>query len=92
MQATEPDGVAMEMPKWKCHKVVHALKIVQVDNSNPQPDEVLLFFEPPYQPRKMPSHWIGKHQPKNGGYFVVYDDGYESFSPRDAFESGYTRL
>ncbi len=25
-----------------------------------------------------------------GGYYVVYEDGYKSFSPAGAFESGYT--
>ena len=33
-----------------------------------------------------------KHQPTVGGYYVVYKDGYKSFSPADAFESGYTRV
>jgi hypothetical protein len=27
-----------------------------------------------------------------GGYFVVYDDGYTSYSPAAAFESGYSRI
>jgi hypothetical protein len=27
-----------------------------------------------------------------GGYYVVYEDGYKSFSPASAFENGYTRL
>lgn len=26
------------------------------------------------------------------GYYVVYDDGYESWSPTRAFEEGYTEL
>lgn len=26
-----------------------------------------------------------------GGYFIRYDDGYESYSPKEAFESGYAR-
>jgi hypothetical protein len=31
-----------------------------------------------------------KHAPEIGGYYVLYDDGYESWSPAAAFESGYT--
>jgi len=27
-----------------------------------------------------------------GGYYVVYKDGYESFSPAEAFEEGYTLI
>ena len=29
---------------------------------------------------------------KVGGYYVVYEDGYKSFSPAEAFESGYKRV
>ncbi len=36
--------------------------------------------------------YMRKHQPKIGGYFVVYKDGYKSFSPAEAFEEGYTRI
>lgn len=35
---------------------------------------------------------MAKHKPVAGGYFVVYEDGYESFSPAKAFEEGYTRI
>lgn len=38
------------------------------------------------------ANYIRKHDPQIGGYFVVYGDGYKSYSPRAAFESGYTRL
>lgn len=36
--------------------------------------------------------YINKHKPKVGGYYVVYKDGYKSFSPADVFEEGYTRV
>lgn len=36
--------------------------------------------------------WVGKHQPRAGGYFVVYDNGYASFSPKEAFENGYAPI
>ena len=34
--------------------------------------------------------YLEKHDPAAGGYFVEYDDGYESFSPAKAFNEGYT--
>ena len=34
--------------------------------------------------------YVAKHSPKGGGYYVRYADGYESWSPADAFEGGYT--
>jgi len=33
--------------------------------------------------------WMLKHNPTPGGYYVVYNDGYASFSPAEAFETGY---
>ena len=35
---------------------------------------------------------VEKHNPEAGGYYVVYEDGYKSFSPAKAFEEGYTRI
>jgi hypothetical protein len=32
--------------------------------------------------------YVLKHNPTVGGYYVLYEDGYESFSPADAFEKG----
>ena len=37
-------------------------------------------------------NYMHKHKPEVGGYYVVYEDGYKSFSPAGAFESGYTLL
>jgi hypothetical protein len=44
--------------------------------------------------------YMDKHQPLPGGYWVAYmdaagkfsEDSYQSFSPADAFESGYRRV
>ena len=36
--------------------------------------------------------YIEKHAPLVGGYFVRYEDGYESFSQAAAFEGGYTPI
>jgi hypothetical protein len=45
-----------------------------------------------YAPFDVDGDFITKHKPEAGGYFVVYDDGYASFSPAKAFEEGYTQL
>ena len=46
-----------------------------------------------YGPIKV-SHYgyYEKHRPEPGGYYVVYDDGYKSYSPAKAFEDGYTLI
>jgi hypothetical protein len=36
--------------------------------------------------------FVFKHNPQPGGYYVVYEDGYESYSPAKAFEEGYTKI
>ena len=83
--------VSTEMPKYRCHKQVWALKIggilTKVDGG-----AVLAPREDGYAPLEVDAAYMAKHQPKVGGYYVVYEDGYKSFSPADAFESGYTRL
>ena len=33
-----------------------------------------------------------KENPNQEGYYVVYEDGYESWSPREAFENGYSEI
>lgn len=75
-----------EMPKYECHKVVHALKILGISLNGE------LGFEFPFDSILMDREWLDKHNPEVGGYYVVYQDGYKSFSPAEAFESGYTRI
>lgn len=84
--------IARELPKYRCHKEVWALKIKSVVPTTIT-EEVgfTLFFDGEgYAPVKVSSEWVMKHAPRQGGYYVVYEDGYKSFSPAEAFESGYT--
>lgn len=46
--------------------------------------------EAPFPPFEVNHAYVEKHKPAAGGYFVVYDDGYQSFSPGKAFEEGYS--
>lgn len=43
-----------------------------------------------YAPFGVTLEYLHKHQPEVGGYYVVYADGYKSYSPAKAFEEGYT--
>lgn len=81
----------VEMPRYKCHKEVWAL---QIDRVVPTEDggATLYFKRGGYGPIQMPFEWITRHDPRRGGYYVVYGDGYKSFSPADTFEAGYTEL
>lgn len=86
--------VAMrQMPRYKCHKEVWALKIKEVKIPVAPIDNPILAFEDEgYLPIEVDYDYIKKHNPTAGGYYVVYDDGYRSFSPAKPFEDGYSRI
>ena len=82
------------MNRYKSHKEVEAFKIVNVAASEPKDVDhlyslidttgnVVVTVGQPY---------MAKHKPQIGGYYVRYADGYESWSPADAFEGGYTKI
>lgn len=86
-----------EMPRYKSHKEVWALKIEKIIPDNDQVKQMpaegigaTLVFEDGGSER-VNGAYLKKHNPQEGGYYVVYEDGYKSWSPAEAFESGYTR-
>jgi hypothetical protein len=89
------EAAQMEMPRYKCHKQVWALKIATL-KSTAKPDEesdgslLMVPADEHYAPIKLDAAYVNKHRPQEGGYYVVYDDGYKSYSPAKAFEDGYT--
>lgn len=84
------------LPKYQCHKIVTAGKIRQIDlEPNGNGGAILKFESNPdtkYEDIMVEQAYLDKHNPQIGGYYVVYEDGYESFSPTDAFESGYSLI
>lgn len=85
-----------QMPKYRCFKEVWALKIASVafngcDTTTDENPIVTVAFEgTTFAPKKFNLH--RKPTPQVGGYYVVYEDGYESFSPAKAFEEGYALI
>lgn len=82
-----------ELPRYKSHKEIRALKIKKVRTA----EGALGFLElVPEDARFVPflvsAGWAEQHKAEAGGYFVLYKDGYTSFSPAAAFEEGYTRI
>ena len=78
-----------EMPRYKSHKEVWALKIKSLV-IDPKSDGLLLTpVEEGYAPFVVDAAYVEKHKPQAGGYYVVYKDGYKSWSPAEAFEEGY---
>ena len=81
----------IEMPKYKCYKEVWALKIAEIfldtDGS-----AMITSVEAGYAPFGVDSEYVRKHDPQVGGYFVRYEDGYKSFSHKEAFEGCYSEI
>lgn len=91
----QPDTQSAEtpmapMPRYKCHKEVWALKIQSI---GPQGEDGVAMLQPAdagYAAFPVSQEYQQKHKPEVGGYYVVYDDGYKSYSPAKAFEDGYS--
>ncbi len=95
------DTCEREMPKYVCQKEVHALKIKSIvfdsdlarqENRETTGRATITPEEEGYAPFEVSAEYVHKHSPKAGGYFVVYEDGYLSWSPAEVFEKGYTAI
>lgn len=82
------------LPMYRCHKEVQAMKIKQVMKISAATKELsdLIFEDDSFPAKQMSAEWVKKHKPVAGGYYVRYADGYESFSPAEAFEEGYSLI
>lgn len=97
-------SLAEHLGEFKCHKIVRAAKIMAIEpnamieedkHGQPVGDPSIVGYSIDMEGAGervaafVSVEWVGKHQPKAGGYFVVYEDGYASYSPQAAFENGY---
>lgn len=87
------DRAMAEMPKYKSHKTIWALKIAAIEfdrdgSAKIAPSDkgyATVNTKPDFRSRF-------KGSDTDLGYYVVYSDGYQSWSPTKAFEEGYTRI
>ena len=91
----------MSLIRYRCHKEVEAGKIAWISEryDGAVLSVVTEFKEAANYPGEKTTvsihvtrSFMERHRPQVGGYYVKYADGYESFSPTQAFEEGYTRL
>ena len=85
-------SASREMPRYRCHKEVWALKIKTVDLLGFDQGAHLTPEDPSFTSIPVSDAYCRKHHPFEGGYFIVYADGYMSFSPAKAFEEGYVAI
>jgi len=81
-----------QLPIYQSHKRVQAFKIANIEN-HPDGEEnnyTLIPTDSELPKLHVSDDYYNKHYPKIGGYYVVYEDGYKSFSPPEAFEKGNT--
>ena len=77
------------MKRYQCIKQVKAAKILDIkviESGSCKLD--LEGFGSEYQT----AAWYRKHSPQTGGYYVIYDGGYISYSPAKPFEEGYIEI
>ncbi len=84
------EQVEVEMPRYVSHKKVWALELRSADLTA-NDEGILTFTENGYAPLKVPGVMFVRYKPVPGDFFVQYEDGYKSFSPRKAFIEGYKR-
>jgi len=98
-QATENGVMNRVLPVYKCHKEVGAAKILRIERGfmdyRLREAVRLVLINPEMVSGKgwvveVSEEYMDKHKPEVGGYFVRYADGYQSYSPAQAFEEGYT--
>lgn len=85
-----------EIPQWQCHKIVQASKIIAMDelgkdDKDPSTTCFRWWLECGIMINVSKS-LASRGYPNTGDYYVLYADGYESWSPAKAFEEGYTKL
>lgn len=84
-----------ELAQFRCHKIVRAGKISYVEPTEPTGgSRILKIVATNGEPlvKLLEGEFFARGAPKVGDYFVVYEDGYQSWSPAKAFGEGYTRL
>jgi len=79
-----------ELPIYKCHKLVRAAKVIQWSRA-PGDEEPYVLTLDTGAVVKVPASRVPANQTPADGYYIRYEDGYESWSPKDVFEAGYTR-
>lgn len=88
-----PQAVSAGLADYQCYKIVKAGRIVDVDKSRRHLVVELADGSHEIIDVTLPGTFLKSNRgPNVGDYFVVYEDGYESWSSQVAFEEGYSRI
>lgn len=93
LQRPTIDSGFLELPSYRSIKSVKAAKITRLNRTQDEPATVVTVDAGRWpMDIQVPDSWLQKHEPQVGGYFVVYQDGYCSYSPSGPFEKGHIRI
>lgn len=95
----EAEAAKPVMPLYHCHKRVRALEIARVEVRIPgvefafnERTHTILFKDENFQPENVKYEVVARYMPVRGDFYVQYEDGHVSISPRAAFIDGYTKV
>lgn len=92
-ESFEADHTYLGADRWKSHKEVGALQVRGVSHlETNQGSKWALRFAELDHPVVVTGEWQTKHTAVPGGYYILYRDGYTSYSPALTFEAGYVRI
>jgi len=74
-----------KIPQYKCHKIVCAFEIGKIESYT-------LFSVCGRYSAKVGMAYVDAQPLNKPGYYVRYENGYESWSPKAVFEAGYTLI
>ena len=91
MELCATGETSAQLPEYQCHKKVRALAIaaIQINKDKSANIAPAAYGFAPFTTRP---NFPWKGSERDLGFYVVYDDGYESWSPTKAFMDGYTRI
>jgi hypothetical protein len=85
--------LAALLPQYRCHKVVRAAEILSARTLDEK--QSLLYLNIcgcSTLHITVPNTLFARYAPEKGDFYIIYDDGYASISPRGPFKEGYDLL
>lgn len=81
------------LPRYQCVKKVHALKIKGIKGQGtPDCNCEIVPEDKRYGNVIISLEFMTKHNPRPGGYYMVYEDGYKSYLAAEDFERIYKKV
>ena len=74
------------IPKYKSNQVIQALEIKTIVRKN---DMATLNFEKGFDSVQVDRHYLKKHQPSAGDYFVTCSEGCKKYLSKAEFEANF---